>query len=87
MLEVIGCDVDEAALHHRAVGRALIIQPQARLPFDDSSIDVVVADYVFEHIPVPAWLASEFGEYTQARWLDLRQNPDETQPRGRLPHG
>jgi SAM-dependent methyltransferase len=73
VLEVIGCDVDEAVLSNRAVDRALIIRPQTRLPFEDSSMDMVVADYVFEHIADPAWLAGEFGRILKpGGWICAR---------------
>ena len=59
VLEVIGCDVDRAVLANRAVDRAEVLQPGAPLPFADGSVDMVISDYVFEHVTEPLQLASE----------------------------
>ncbi len=71
--EVIGCDVDDAVLSNRAVDRAVVIQPRAPLPFEDSSIDLIVSDYVFEHITDPTWLAGEFSRVLRpGGWICAR---------------
>lgn len=71
--EVIGCDVDEAVLTNKAVDRALVIRPGAPLPFDDAGIDIVVADYVFEHIADPEWMAQEFARILKpGGWICAR---------------
>lgn len=73
VLEVIGCDVDEAVLSNRAVDKAQVIRPCTQLPFEDSSIDMVLADYVFEHIPDPRWLAGEFARILKSGgWICAR---------------
>ena len=57
--EVIGCDVDPAVLQNNAVDRAFVLEAGKPLPLPDASVDMVVSDYVFEHIENPAWLAAE----------------------------
>jgi len=48
--EVVGSDVDPAVLTNPALDRAVVTELGAALPFDDDSFDVVVADYVLEHV-------------------------------------
>lgn len=48
---VVGADVDDAILSNPSVDEAVVLAPGARLPFADGSFDVIVADYVLEHIP------------------------------------
>ena len=50
---LIGCDVDTAILENTSTHDNKLIEG-GRLPFDDRSIDVVIADYVLEHITDPA---------------------------------
>ena len=58
--EVLGCDVDAAVLENRAVDRAFVCDIGSRLELGDSSIDLIICDYVFEHVADPAWLGAEF---------------------------
>lgn len=48
--EVVGTDVDDAVLENPAVDRALVVDPGKPLPFPDNYFDVVIADYVLEHV-------------------------------------
>jgi len=48
--EVVACDVDEAVMKNRAVDRAVLIEAEDQLPFPDRYFDLIVADYVFEHV-------------------------------------
>lgn len=57
--EVVACDVDDAVLTNRAADRCVLLTQGAALPFADGSVDVVIADYVFEHVQEPAALAAE----------------------------
>lgn len=57
--EVIGCDVDSAVEHNRAVDRAVTTHPTQPLPFADAYFDLIVSRYVFEHIADPDGTANE----------------------------
>lgn len=57
--KVIACDVDEAVLDNPGADEALVIRPGAPLPFDDNTFDLVISDFVFEHIADPAQASSE----------------------------
>ncbi len=48
--EVVGCDVDPVVLDNPTLDRAVVTEQGAPLPFDDDSFDLVVADYVLEHV-------------------------------------
>ena len=57
--EVIGCDVDPAVRDNQAVDTAHVIAPGQPLPLESGSIDLVVSDYVFEHVENPLALGQE----------------------------
>ena len=56
--DVIGIDVDPAVLENPFVDRAVVYAGDS-LPLDDSSVDMVVSDYTFEHVSDPASFSSE----------------------------
>ncbi|MEJ2887936.1 class I SAM-dependent methyltransferase [Actinomycetospora aeridis] len=56
---VIGLDVDPAVHENTAVDEAHVVVPGEPLPLADASVDVVVADFVLEHVEEPAWVAGE----------------------------
>jgi len=57
--KVIACDVDEAVLHNPGADETVVIQPEASLPFADDMFDLIVSDFVFEHIANPALVSAE----------------------------
>lgn len=57
--QVIGCDIDPVVMHNRAVDSARLLEPGRRWPFDDASVDLIVCDYVLEHIVDPRAFAAE----------------------------
>ena len=57
--QVVGCDVDAAVLNNRSVDSARLLTPGQPWPFDDASVDLIVSDYVLEHIADPAAFAAE----------------------------
>lgn len=57
--KVIGLDVDPVVLTNPVVDEAHVIGKDGRLPLDDLSVDVIVSDWVFEHIDDPKLFASE----------------------------
>lgn len=58
---VIGLDVDEAVRDNEALDEAHVITPGAPLPLADESVDMLVADLVFEHVDDPEWAGREIG--------------------------
>ncbi|WP_332666030.1 class I SAM-dependent methyltransferase [Aeromicrobium sp.] len=48
--EVVGTDVDPVVVTNPSLDSAQVVDIGAPLPFDDSSFDLVVADYVLEHV-------------------------------------
>ena len=56
---VIGVDVDSVVRQNPLLHAALMIDGRSHLPFADSSIDLIVSDHTFEHLPDPKWAASE----------------------------
>ena len=56
---VIACDVDEVVLENPGADETVVIQPDVELPFADGTFDLIVADYVFEHIADPVLVSAE----------------------------
>lgn len=56
---LIGVDVDEAVLSNPAVDEAYKIDLGDALPLPDASVDMVVSDWVLEHVDAPEALAKE----------------------------
>lgn len=47
----VGADVDNAVLSNPSLDDAVVLLAGEPLPFEDGSFDVIIADYVLEHIP------------------------------------
>ncbi|HVI33733.1 class I SAM-dependent methyltransferase [Phenylobacterium sp.] len=56
---VVGADVDPAVLQNPHVDEAVVFDPCAPLPFPDATFDVVLSDWVLEHVEDPASFARE----------------------------
>ena len=56
---VIGADVDPAVRGNGSLDHAVVIHPDDRLPWDDGTFDVIVADWTFEHIQRAELVSSE----------------------------
>ncbi|MGD1036875.1 MAG: methyltransferase domain-containing protein [Roseiarcus sp.] len=70
---VIGVDVDEAVMQNPTLDEAHVFNPNDRLPLSDASIDIIVSDFVFEHISDPAQTASELDRVLKpGGWLCAR---------------
>jgi len=55
---VTGIDVDEAVYENPMLHEAIVFDG-GRIPLPEHSVDLVLSDHVFEHIPDPAHTASE----------------------------
>lgn len=56
--EVICVDIDPVVAENRSADRTLQMNPD-RVPLDDQSVDVIVADFVIEHVNSPEAFAAE----------------------------
>lgn len=55
---VVGADVDPCVLDNPELDEAVLIR-EGRLPFTDSEFDLIVSDYVFEHVSDPGPFLAE----------------------------
>lgn len=55
---LIGLDIDEAVFENKSTHENRLIK-DGTFPFEDSSADVVIADYVLEHVADPSQFVSE----------------------------
>ncbi|MEZ5591146.1 MAG: methyltransferase domain-containing protein [Gammaproteobacteria bacterium] len=53
---MIACDIDKAVLSNPGADEAVVIKPDERLLFADNTFDMIVSDFVFEHIANPEQL-------------------------------
>jgi len=56
--KVVGADIDPEVLENPEVDEAVLIR-DGLLPMDDETFDVVVCDYVFEHVEEPVGFLTE----------------------------
>ena len=69
---VIAADVDPVVHENRSVDESLLIR-DGRIPMEDGSVDLVVCDYVLEHISDFAFFASEVDRVLKPRgWVCAR---------------
>ncbi|HEY7901042.1 MAG TPA: methyltransferase domain-containing protein, partial [Caulobacteraceae bacterium] len=73
---VIGIDVDGAIADHPFLDERYIIAPGAALPLADASVDMIVADWVFEHIAEPQAAAAEFDRVLKPGGWILARTPN-----------
>lgn len=57
--KVIACDVDEAVMDNPGADEKVVIQEDVSLLFADETFDLIISDFVFEHIEIPALVAAE----------------------------
>lgn len=70
---VVGVDVDPAVRENPRVDEAVVITPGRPLPLAAGSVDLVVADFVFEHISDPAWAGRELARILEpGGWVCAR---------------
>lgn len=51
--EVVGIDVDSAVMENPALAAAQVVGPSEPIPYPDATFDLVLADYVLEHVRKP----------------------------------
>jgi SAM-dependent methyltransferase len=56
---VVGLDVDPAVLRHPHLDEARTIEPGERLPLEDGSADIIICEWVIEHVEHPKEFARE----------------------------
>ncbi|WP_309083088.1 methyltransferase domain-containing protein [Chelativorans sp.] len=56
---VIGMDVDPVVMSHPALDEAHVIEPGGRLPLADGSVDMIICEWVLEHVEHPKEFAQE----------------------------
>lgn len=70
---VIGIDVSEAVRSNPVIDVAHVVQPGARWPLEDRSIDLIVSDYTFEHLSDPSHVVAEIERVLKpGGWLCAR---------------
>ncbi|HWA17672.1 MAG TPA: class I SAM-dependent methyltransferase [Devosia sp.] len=70
---VIGIDVYDGVHEHPFLDESHVVAPGGALPLADQSVDVVVADWVLEHIDDPAQFAAELHRVLRpGGWLCAR---------------
>lgn len=57
--KVTAADIDPAVLQNRAADESVVLKEGEGLPFANNAFDVIIADYVLEHIDDPAEFAAE----------------------------
>lgn len=59
--KVVGIDVDEAVLSNPFLDEAHVIEVGERYPLPDHSVDLIVCDWVLEHVANPTEFVAEVG--------------------------
>lgn len=71
--EVIAADVDDAVMNNRSSDRNVVFD--RTLPLADGSVDIIIADYVLEHVQDPAGFASEVRRLLRPSGLFCARTP------------
>ncbi len=71
--EVWAADVDEIVTTHPCSDHQVVLKIGEPLPFDDNTFDVIVSDFVFEHLDAPKEIAKELLRITKPNgWICAR---------------
>lgn len=57
--KVIGIDVDPVVMTHPHLDEARVIEPGGCLPLEDASVDIIICEWVIEHVEHPRQFAQE----------------------------
>lgn len=70
---VVGVDIDPAIATNPSIDEAVVISAGDKLPFQDAAFDLILSDFVFEHIAEPTWAARELDRVLKpGGWLCVR---------------
>ena len=70
---VIAVDVEDDVLSHPTSAEQHVIGMDGKLPIEDASVDLIVSDYVFEHVEDPENVANELQRVlAPGGWLAVR---------------
>ena len=73
---LIAADVDPAVLENSACDKSVVIDLRRfRLPFDDHFFDVVICDFVFEHVEEPDSFAKELSRVLRPEGFVCARTP------------
>lgn len=71
--KVVGADVDPVVFTNPLLDQALLISPSGALDLPDSSVDLVVSDYTFEHVEHPEKVSCELARVLRpGGWICAR---------------
>jgi SAM-dependent methyltransferase len=70
---VVGADIDSVVFSNPWIDEAVVLKPDATLPFGEEAFDIIVSDSTFEHIRDSTRVASELGRVLKSGgWLCAR---------------
>lgn len=70
---VVACDIDKVVLENQGADETTVIDPAKPLPYPDETFDIIVADFVFEHVTAPGLVAAELRRILKpAGWICAR---------------
>ena len=72
---VVAADVDAVVLQNRAADETVVLKEGEALPFEGQRFDLIIADYVLEHIDDPAGFASEVSRILKCGGLFAARTP------------
>jgi len=71
--EVIGADIDKTVLENASVDRAIVCKPGEAIPLPESTVDLIVSDFTFEHFEQPQFMGQEIHRLLKpGGWLCAR---------------
>lgn len=70
---LVGCDIDPVILENTSVDECVVLKADEKLPFEENSFDIVICDWVVEHVENPAGFAIDIGRIVKpGGWLCAR---------------
>ena len=72
-VRVVAADIDEAVRQNAGSDEQVVLKPGVPLPFKDGEFDLVLADFVFEHLEDPGFVCEELRRVTKSGgWICAR---------------